>query len=107
MVRHTQTALVVDQATASIIDYESFCMAYEYINEPVEIRVDFCGRRVVPRVMNWNNRLYTILNVNMVHHDSQGTAQQYFFSVSDMHNYFKLQFNAENLEWRLLEMYEG
>jgi hypothetical protein len=80
-------------------------MPTEYINEPVEIRVDFCGRRVIPRVMNWNNKLYTIRSINAVHQSPHGSSQRFFFSVSDRLNYFKLQLDTANLEWRLLEMY--
>ncbi len=80
-------------------------MSTEYINEPVEVRVDFCGRRVIPRVMNWNDKLYNICSINAVHHSPYGASQRYFFSVSDSSNYFKLQLDTENLEWRLLEMY--
>ncbi len=80
-------------------------MTIESINEPVEVRVDFCGTRVVPRAIYWNKRLYPIRSVNMVHHTSQGERQLFYFSVSDQTNYFKLEFDTSSLQWRLMEMY--
>ena len=80
-------------------------MAIEWVNEPVEVRVDFCGQRVLPRAMRWNNRTYTIKQVNMIHSSNNGECKLFFFSVSDATNYFKLQLNTNNLEWRLVEMY--
>lgn len=80
-------------------------MAAEWVNEPVEVRVDFCGKRVVPRAMHWNNKLYPIRNVNLVHSTNEGSRKLFFFSVSDSTNYFKLQLDTDNLEWKLVEMY--
>ncbi len=80
-------------------------MSVEAINEPVEVRVDFCARRVIPRVMNWNNKNYPIRSVNMIHSTRHGASKLFLFSVSDRTNYFKLQLDTDNLEWRLLEMY--
>ncbi len=80
-------------------------MSIEWVNEPVEVRVDFCGRHVMPRAMRWNNRTYPIDRVNMVHSSNNGECKLFFFSVSDKTNYFKLQLNTSNLEWRLVEMY--
>ena len=80
-------------------------MAIECVNEPVEVRVDFLGPHVLPRAMYWNRRLYPIKNVNMVHSTQEGATKLFFFSVSDQINYFKLRFNTDSLEWRLIEMY--
>ena len=82
-------------------------MTTEYVNEPVAVRVDFQGTKVLPRAMHWNNHLYAITSINMVHSTREGTNKRYFFSVSDDTNYFKLQLSTENLEWRLMEMYAG
>lgn len=41
----------------------------------------------------------------MVHSSYNGADKLYFFSVSDKTNYFKLQLDTANLEWRLVEMY--
>lgn len=80
-------------------------MPVEYVNEPVEVRVDFCNRRVLPRAMSWNNRLYAVKSINMIHSARNGASKLFFFSVSDDINYFKLQLDTESLEWRLIEMY--
>ena len=91
-------------AIASLVGSQHL-MTIESINEPVEVRVDFCGTRVVPRAIYWNKRLYPIRSVNMVHHTSQGERQLFYFSVSDQTNYFKLEFDTSSLQWRLMEMY--
>lgn len=80
-------------------------MSVEVVNEPVEVRVDFCAKRVIPRVMNWNNKNYPIHRVNMIHSARHGASKLFLFSVSDKTNYFKLQLDTDNLEWRLIEMY--
>ncbi|PIR47660.1 hypothetical protein COV06_02490 [Candidatus Uhrbacteria bacterium CG10_big_fil_rev_8_21_14_0_10_50_16] len=80
-------------------------MSVEWINDPVEVRVDFCEKRIIPRTLYWNHKLYHIRAVNMIHSTREGSRKLYFFSVSDLTNYFKLQLDTENLEWKLVEMY--
>lgn len=75
------------------------------INDPVDMVVAFEANRVVPRAMRWNRRVYTIKNVNLVHSTHEGNKRVFYFSVSDLTNYFKLKLDPEMLEWRLVEMY--
>ena len=82
-------------------------MATEWVTEPVAVRVDFCGKRVIPRAMHWNNKLYAIRSVNMVHSTNEGRRKLFYFSVSDTTNYFKLQLDTSSLEWKLVELYSG
>jgi len=80
---------------------------YDHINEPVETTVEFRSPVVRPLSMRWNNRDYQIGSVNMVHKARDGDSRIFFFTVSEKSNanIFKLQFNTETLEWRLLEIY--
>lgn len=78
---------------------------YDLVNEPVEIFVAFYHKRVAPCVMKWNGKKYDIKQVNLVHAAREGSKKIFYFSVSDMLNYFKLRFDPESLEWRLVEIY--
>ena len=80
---------------------------YDHINETVEVLVDFRWPRVKPTLIRWNNRNYPIESVNFVHNAKEGTTRMFYFTVSDtgQANTFKLRFNTESLEWRLLEIY--
>lgn len=77
----------------------------EAINEPVDMLVSFCENRVLPRRMRWNMRDYDIKTVNLVHTAREGSKRIFYFSVSDLTNYFKLRLDPETLEWRLVELY--
>jgi len=78
---------------------------YETINEPVEVNVSFLHHRTTPKRMKWQERYYDIKKVNLVHATREGTKKIFYFSVSDLLNYFKLKFDTETLEWRLVEIY--
>lgn len=80
---------------------------YDHINEAVEVSVDFRWPQVRPTLMRWNNRKYPIERVNFVHTAKEGDTRLFYFTVSDTGtaNVFKLRFNTESLEWRLLEIY--
>ncbi len=78
---------------------------HELINDPIDVVVAFEENRVTPRSMRWNRRVYNIKNVNLVHSAHEGSKRVFYFSVSDLTNYFKLKLDPEMLEWRLVEMY--
>ncbi len=77
----------------------------EVINEPVDVDVTFAQNRVSPKRMLWNQRAYDIKSVNLVHTAHEGTKKVFYFSVSDLTNYFKLRLDTDILEWRLVELY--
>lgn len=78
---------------------------YDLVNEPVEVLVAFRKNRVMPWAMKWNGKKYDIKQVNLVHVTREGNKKIFYFSVSDLLNYFKLRFDAELLEWQLIEIY--
>ncbi|MCR4311883.1 MAG: hypothetical protein NUV56_01230 [Candidatus Uhrbacteria bacterium] len=78
---------------------------HEILNDPVEVVVDFCGKRVRPTTVRWGGQTYAIERVNLVHGVREGTKRIYYFSVSDKTNFMKLRLDTEMLEWRLVEIY--
>lgn len=78
---------------------------HTFLNEPADVTVDFAGRRVRPCSVRFGGRAYPITKVNMVHATKEGAKRVFYFSVSDPANFFKLRFDAETLEWRVLETY--
>jgi hypothetical protein len=78
---------------------------HELLNDPVDVIVSFKDNRVLPKTMCWNQRNYDIKTVNLVHTAQEGKKKVFYFSVSDLSNYFKLKLDPECLEWRLVELY--
>ena len=78
---------------------------HDLVNDPVDVSVDFHGKRVRPTSVRWGNRSYAMDKVNMVHTTQEGTKRIYYFSVSDNANFMKLRLDTETLEWRLVEIY--
>ncbi|KKW33312.1 MAG: hypothetical protein UY77_C0001G0007 [Candidatus Uhrbacteria bacterium GW2011_GWA2_53_10] len=78
---------------------------HEIINDAVDVEVTFSSNHVAPRRMRWNERNYEIRTVNLVHSAMEGMKRVFYFSVSDLTNYFKLRLDTDLLEWRLVEIY--
>ena len=78
---------------------------HELLNDPVDVVASFKNNRVFPRAMCWNQKNYKIDTVNLVHTAREGHKRVFYFSVSDLSNYFKLKLDPESLEWRLVELY--
>ncbi|MFA6099800.1 MAG: hypothetical protein WC750_02860 [Patescibacteria group bacterium] len=79
-------------------------MAYQAVNEPIEVLVAFKGKEIEPMLFKWGGRHYRVKRVNLVHTERQGREKHYIFSVSDEANAFRLRFSTETLKWSLEEM---
>lgn len=78
---------------------------HNILHESVDVLATFSNRHVRPLHMRWNERNYSIKNVNLVHTAREGKKKIFYFSVSDIANYFKLKLDSETLEWHLVEVY--
>jgi hypothetical protein len=77
----------------------------EEVNEPIDVACRFIGNQLIPVRFLWHGQEIIIEKINLSWSNFEGRAKFYFFAVSDNANYFKLQFNSENLSWTLLESY--
>jgi len=77
------------------------------IDDPVDVIVSFDQNRVIPKRMRWDNRIYNLKAVNLIHTAREGAKRVFYFSVSDLTNSFKLRLDTESLEWRLVETYSA
>lgn len=77
----------------------------EEINEPIEVITIFKENKLIPFKFLWHGREILVKKVNLTYSRFEGRVKFYFFAVSDNANYFKLQFNTDNLSWTLLESY--
>ena len=78
---------------------------HEVLHDAVDVLATFSDRHVKPLHMRWNDRNYSIKNVNLVHTAREGQKKIFYFSVSDIANFFKLRLDSETLEWHLVEVY--
>ena len=78
---------------------------FNQINQPIEVIAKFTTDKIVPVKFLWHGREILVKKVNLAYSRFVGRTKFYYFAVSDSSNYFKLQFNTENLSWTLLESY--
>lgn len=78
---------------------------HELLNDPIDVVVSFKDNRILPCSLRWNEQDYIIKTVNLVQSSHEGRKRVFYFSVSDLNNYFKLKLDPEFLEWRLVELY--
>ena len=73
------------------------------LNIPVSVTLayDHKNRKVFPKWIIWNNRLYPVVKVGLHHTYRQGCTLYHVFSVVSKTLFFRLVLNTENLHWRL------
>lgn len=60
-----------------------------------------------PVLMSWRNRDYKITKIGLRHDYFEGKILIHIFSVLSNDLFLKLKFNTKNLQWNLMEIYQG
>jgi hypothetical protein len=88
-----------------------FVRVYKYfmiqkVNSPVSVSFSFdsAKRKVAPKCVIWNNRLYPITKLGLHHTYRVGRTLHHVFSVATPTLFFRLVLNTENLHWTLEEI---
>ena len=81
----------------------------EKIDVPISVSFNFDSkrRRVFPKWVIWDGRLYPIAKIGLHHTFRQGRTLYHVFSVASKTLFFRLVLNTENLHWRLEEISDG
>jgi len=79
----------------------------EGLNEPVSVLSIYSKKHKVfkPAILTWDGLDYRLGKVDFYHKTKKGATTLHHFSLSDKEEsvYFKLTFNASNLNWTLQE----
>jgi len=81
----------------------------EKISAPVSVTLvfDHAKRKVFPKWLVWEGKLYPLEKVGLHHTFRQGRTLFHVFSVASKTLFFRLVFNTDNLFWRLEEISDG
>ncbi len=79
------------------------------ISAPVSVTLafDHTKRRVFPKVVVWEGRIYKIRNVGLHHTYRAGRTLYHVFSVESLELFFRLVLDTDTLNWRLEEISDG
>ncbi len=79
------------------------------ISAPVSVTLAFDHkvRKVFPKWLVWNGRLYPILKIGLHHTYREGRILYHVFSVVSRNMFFRLVLNTETLHWELDEIADG
>ena len=81
----------------------------EKISAPVSVSLafDHTKRKVYPKWIIWEAKLYPIKKVGFHHTYWEGRTLYHVFSVASETLFFRLVLNTETLHWRLEEISDG
>lgn len=76
---------------------------YERINQRISVVAVFGDtyKDVRPFKIKWNGREYLISAVNYIHKRKEGQTFLYIFSATDGVNFFELEFDTLEMNWRM------
>lgn len=73
----------------------------------VELAFDHKLRKVFPKCLLWDGKLYSITKVGLHHTYREGRVLFHVFSVATQNLFFRLVLDTETLHWRLEEISDG
>ena len=73
----------------------------------VGITFDHVKRKVIPRWVQWEGRLYPVEKIGLHHTFREGRTLFHIFSVASKTLFFRLVLNTDTLAWRLEEISDG
>lgn len=79
------------------------------INSLISVELVFTSkdRRVFPRKLMWNDRVYQVQKIGLHHSYRVGKTLFHVFSVETESLFLRLVLNTENLNWTLEEISDG
>ena len=69
------------------------------LDDPIEVRADFKGGSVRPRLFRRNGALYKIESVHAVWRDTEGQFRIYFYSVEVEGTVYQLRWRTQDNLW--------
>jgi len=81
----------------------------EKLLAPVSVGIvyDHRKRKVIPKWVLWEGKVYPIEKVGLHHTFRQGRTLYHVFSVSTKTLFFRLVLDTDSLHWRLEEISDG
>ena len=83
----------------------------EKINQEVSVIMVYTSKqkRVVPYLLNWQNKDYKLAKVSYYHSYLEGRDRQHIFELTDAEQtlHFRLRLNSSNLHWILEAIHDG
>lgn len=83
----------------------------EKINEEVSVVMYYSAKqkRPVPYLLHWQNKDYSLGQVDYYHSYMEGQERQHIFELVDREEalWFRLRLNSKNLHWTLEAIHDG
>ena len=81
----------------------------EKLSLPVSVGITFdhTKRKVIPKWVLWEGKLYPVEKMGLHHTFRQGRTLYHVFSVASKTLFFRLVLNTDTLAWRLEEISDG
>lgn len=79
-------------------------MLVEELDEPIHVRADFAGGKIVPRLFKRGQRTYKINAVNAGWIEREGTHPTHCFSVQVGEETYFLSYHTGESSWRLTKV---
>jgi hypothetical protein len=76
------------------------------VNATIRVGVVFEKAKIFPRWFIWEDRKYTVKEINYIWLERQGQDKLYCFSLTDGINNYEISFNAGRAIWTLNKIYE-
>ncbi len=78
---------------------------YEPINEDISVIGIYQNHRFLPKKFKWHSRVFLIDEITLSNDVRDGVIKKRLYSVLSGGNVYRLEFNRESEQWKILEVW--
>ncbi len=78
---------------------------YQTVNEEIEVAGVYSHSRFIPKKFKWNNKIFPIKEITLSNSVKDGLIKRRLYSVLSGVNLYRIEFNRESEQWKILEVW--
>ncbi len=78
---------------------------YEEVNQPIAVVGIYQKHQFLPKKFKWQQRILDVDEVTLINDVRDGQIKKRFYSVVSAGNVYRLEFNRNSEQWKLLQVW--
>jgi hypothetical protein len=78
---------------------------YQKINDNISVLGVYSSQVFIPKKFKWNDKVYPIKDITLLNNIRDGSIKKRLYSVLSGVNLYRIEFNRESENWKILEVW--
>lgn len=78
---------------------------YQIINEEISVLGVYSASNFIPKKFKWREKVFLIKEITLLNNVKDGLIKKRLYSVISEANLYRIEFNRDSENWRILEVW--